>query len=154
MQPCDFLVSQRDVDEIFFFLFIDGPDDFSRHAHDDHAIGDDHSRRHDRACSDEAALADFRMTQQLGADADEGTVAYGFAVNHGPVANGDERADDVGELVIAVDDDIVLHVGAVADGDGGDVAADHDAVPDDDIFPERDFAKNPRGVGDVHLMFV
>ena len=70
------------------------------------------------------------------------------AVHDGRVADRDVAADAVGAVGIHVDDGVVLHVRAVADGDRRVVPANADAVPDVDVDPEAHARGHGRGVGD------
>ena len=96
---------------------------------------------HQCAGGDDGAFADFAAVEQGGAHADEGVVVDGAGVDGDVMADGDVAADVGGAgLVGDVDAGAVLHVGAVADGDGCDVAA-HDGVePDGAVVAHRDVA--------------
>src|SRR6185312_12478784 len=76
------------------------------------------------------------------------------------VADGDVLADHRGEaaelrvraVVAHVDDGAVLDVGARADADEVDVAADHDAGPQGDVVAEHDVADERGGRIDVDAL--
>jgi len=90
---------------------------------------------------DDAALADLAAVEEGGAHADEGVVADGAGVDGDVMTDGDIGADVGGSGVVGdVDAGAVLHVGAVADGDGGDVAT-HDGIePHGTLVTQGDIA--------------
>ncbi len=126
--------------------------DLARDAHDNHVVGHDKAGGNDSAGGDDTVVADFGVAEDSTVHADEATVANGFAVADGVVPDGDGFTYDVGEATVAVDCGVVLHIGVFADGDGGDIAADGGAVPDIDVFVERDFTEDAGGVSDVNIV--
>src|SRR2546425_459586 len=110
----------------------------------DGGVGDDH-----RAGGDEAFLADSRAGEEGGGHADEGAAADELAVDDGAVADHYVVFDDVGDAGIAVNDGLVLDIDALADGHGGDVAADDGVEPDAGLAADADVADDGAVVGAV-----
>ena len=107
------------------------------------------ARRDDGTGGDEAFFADVGVAEQDRAHADERAAADALAVDDGAVADRDVIFDRVGEAGVAVDDGAVLDVDALADGDGGDVAADDGAEPDAGVGAEADVGGDGGVVGEV-----
>lgn len=108
----------------------DGFDVFGRYAAPDLSGGDLRVLQHQGAGGDDGTFAHFAAVEQCRTHADEGVVADGAGVDGDVVADGDVRAD-VGRsrLMGHVDARPILHIGTVADGDGGYVAAHHRIKP-------------------------
>lgn len=68
------------------------------------------------------------------------------------VTDADVFADVVVRASVAVDDDVFLAVGALADGDGGDITADDGPVPEVNPLTEGDLAHDTGGVGEVDVL--
>src|SRR5690606_23611851 len=121
-------------------------------------LADGLARRHDRAGPDEAERLHHRAVEHGRPHADQREVADPACVHDGAVANGDIAADHRREaarpgerpLVGHVHHGAILDVGARADLDRIDVAADHAARPDGDVVAEADPADDGRSRIDVH----
>ena len=131
------------------FLGAQVADDFRGGAHDEGtgrnmgALGDEGVR------ADDAALADDGAVEDGGAHADEAIVLDGAGVENRAVSDGDEFADAHGEVLGEVDDAAVLDVGAFADFDVVDVAAEDGGGPDAAVRGEADVADDDGLGGDV-----
>ena len=100
-----------------------------------------------------------RAVEEARAHADEAVVADGAGGDDAAVAGGHAFADEgrvaglgVRAVVADVDDGAVLHVGAGADADVIDVAADDRARPDGDIVAQFDVTDEGAGRIDVHAL--
>ena len=69
-------------------------------------------------------------------------------MKHGHVADGDVVADVAAVICGEVEDGAVLDIGAAADGDGVDVAAEDGVVPDAGVFSDGDIAEDDSAFGD------
>jgi len=121
-----------------------GDADYERAWWDDGALGDDGSG------GDDGASADAGSVEDDGADADEDVVFHDAAVDGGVVADGDSVADEDGVAIFhAVEHGAVLDVGAGADADLVDVAAEDGVHPDGGVLAEDDVADDLGGDVDV-----
>ena len=127
------------------FAGLDRPHDPTRHAHDAHAVRHRQPRRDHGTGGHHAPAADRRPPQHRRAHADQRAVADGHPVDDRAVADHDVVADVVRHAAVAVDDGVVLHVGAASDRDGGDVAADDGVEPNAGVGTGGDVADD-RGV--------
>ena len=108
--------------------------------------------RQHRAGGEHGVALDLAAVHDDRAEADEGAVVEDAAVDHGHVADQHVFADERGEplggparpLRIDVDHAAVLDVGARADPDRVDVAAQHAIVPDARLGPDFDVADQLR----------
>src|SRR5690242_17101020 len=110
----------------------------------------------ERAGGDDAASADVHAVQNDRAHADEAARLDDAAVQRAAVADGDVIAKDEGVLVAHdVEHAAVLNVGARADADVVDVAANHGTGPnagvvaDDDVTDDDGGGVNVGGGGDL-----
>ena len=113
---------------------------------DERAGRDLFSRRHQGVRADDGTRADFRAVENDRAHADEHFVVDRAGVDDRAVADRDQFADDRRIIVGEMDDGAVLNIGARADDDAVNVAAQNGAIPDARFFAERDVA-NDGGVG-------
>jgi len=67
----------------------------------------------------------LRSIENDGAHPDEHFIRDGAGVNDRAVTDGDIGADARSEFAVEVDDSAVLNIGALADDDAIDVAAEH-----------------------------
>ena len=102
--------------------------------------------QHKGAGGDDGTLPHLAVVEDGGTHAYEGTVADGAGMEGDVVAYGDVAAYTRGADVVGhVYAGAVLHVGAVADGDGGHVAAHHGVEPHRALVAQRHIA-HQRGV--------
>ena len=118
-------------------------------AHDHGAIGKLFALGHQRACANQAVVADLGTVQHHRTDADQAFVADGATMQHHFVAHGHMLADGQGLAEVAVQHAGILDVGAFADGDGLVVATDDGAKPDAGVGPQADIAHDFGTVGHV-----
>ena len=126
-------------------------DDFPGRTKHERTGRDFHALRHQRVRTDEALLADFRAVQNDRAHADEAFVADGAGVNNGGVADGDKSSEDARKIIRQMHDGIVLNVAARADDDAIDVAAQNGVVPNADLVAQSDVAEDHRAFCDVNV---
>ena len=92
--------------------------------------------RDHRTRSNDGTRTDARVVEDNGTDADEHLVLYDAAVYGGVVAYGDQFADVDGvQVAHSVENRAVLNIGARADADGVDVAANDGVHPDAGVLP-------------------
>ena len=102
--------------------------------------------QHQGAGSHNGALPYLAVVEQGGTHAYEGAVMDGAGMHGDVVANGDIAADMGGAGVVRhMDTGAVLHVGAVANGDGGHIATHHSVEPHRTLVTQRHIA-HQRGV--------
>src|SRR5690348_924224 len=104
--------------------------DPGRDSDRDHAVGNDHPRRHGGTRRDQGAAADDDAVQDRGAVAHQRLGADDRAVHHAQVADRGALADLGHRVIAAVPHRTVLDVRAVPDDDRAEVGAEHGAVPD------------------------
>ncbi len=125
-----------------------------RAADPDLARRDMLARAEQRAGREHGAFADAAIVHRHRAHADEGAVLQRRAVDHRHVADHAVLADDrratfrVGPRPFHMKDAAILHVGARADDDPVDVAAQHAVVPHARVGPDGHVADDPRAGGD------
>ena len=97
--------------------------------------------KHQGASGNDRPLAHLAMVEEGGPHADEGTVVDGAGVDGAVVSDGDVAADLGGTGIVGdMDAGAVLHVGAVAYGDGGHIASHHCIEPDRALVAQRHIA--------------
>lgn len=107
----------------------------------------------DGACGYYGVGLDSSAVEDYGAHADEDTVGDFGAVDYGGVAYGDVVADyGVVTLVGAVDDGVILHIDAVAETYGSDIATEYCAEPHATTIAHSDIAYDGGGWGDVAVL--
>src|SRR5438876_6806295 len=121
--------------------------DFAGMAYDEAAGRNIGALEEQGACGNDAAFADGYAVEDDGAHADEAAVGDVAAVQGNTVADGDVVAEDQ-RIFVAHDvkDRAVLDIGARADADVVDVAADHRAGPDAGVFAD-DHVADEHGSG-------
>lgn len=108
---------------------------------------------HQGAGGHDRPLADVAVVEQGGAHADECAVADGAGVDGGVVPDGHVVADGGGAGGVGhVDARPVLHVGAVADGDGRHVAPHHGVEPDGAPVAHGDLANDGGVLAEVAVL--
>jgi hypothetical protein len=137
------------VADVGDFLGMQRADDFGGGAHDERAGWNARALGDERVGADDAAFADDGFVEDGGAHADEAFVLDGAGVEDGAMADGDEFADDGGDVVGEVDDAAVLDVGAFANVDVVDIAAEDGGGPDAAAGGEPDVADDDSLGGDV-----
>ena len=140
------------VSRVLFVGFGDGgvelPDDFGGRAEHEAVGRDDGVFGYEGMGSDDGAVADDGSVEHDGSHADEATVFYGAGVQDGAVAHGDVVAEAAGGSAFDVQAAEVLHVAAAPDFDGGEVGAQHGAVPDGAAVAESDVTDEVGAGGD------
>jgi hypothetical protein len=128
----------------------EGAADLAGHS-GDQGIGRDVSALWDEGTGgDDGIGADMGSVEDDGADANQDVVFQGAAVDGGVVADGAAVSDDHRvEVALAVEDSTVLDVGASADADTVDVAAEDGVHPDGGLGAELDVADNLGGGVDI-----
>ena len=97
--------------------------------------------KHQCTGGNNGSLAHLTAVEERTAHADEGTVMDGAGVDGDVMAYGDVAADVCGASVVGdVDARAVLDVGAVANGDGGNVAAYNGIEPNRTFVAHGDIA--------------
>jgi len=105
-------------------------DDPGRDSDRDHAVGNDHPRRHGGTRRDQGPAADDDAVQDRGTVTHQRLGADDGAVHHAQVADRGALADLGHRVIAAVQHRTVLDVRAVPDDDRAEVGAEHGAVPD------------------------
>ena len=83
------------------------------------------------------------MIEQGGTHTDESSVANGAGMHCGIVTYGDIIANDGGTSGVGdMNARTILHVGAVADGDGSHISTYHSIKPDGTFITHSDFAND------------
>ena len=109
--------------------------------------------QHQGAGGDDGAFAHLAVVEQRGTHADEGTVADGAGVDGDVVTDGDVATDMRGaRLVGHVDAGAVLHVGVVADDDGGHVATHNGIEPHRALVAQRHVAHQGGVLAEVAVL--
>jgi O-acetylserine/cysteine efflux transporter len=106
------------------------PRDLGRDPQGDHAIGDDHARRHRSAAGDQGPAADDRAVEHRGAVSDQRLRADDGAVHHAQVADGRPFTDLGHGIVAAVQDRPVLDVCSPPHDDRPEISPQDGPVPD------------------------
>ena len=104
------------------------------------ALPDAGARRDHGTGGDERLLADHRVVENRGADADQATVLQGAAVDDGGVADRDAGTDGGRRGEVDVHDAAVLDVAALADGGLVEIDANDGAEPDAAFGADLDVA--------------
>src|SRR5277367_1034979 len=135
----------------------DLPDDPGRDAGGQHAIGDDHARRHRGAARNQRPAADDRAVEHRGPVTHQRFLADDRAVDHAQVADGRPLPHLGHRVAAAVQHRPVLDVRAPPHEDRSEVGAQHRAVPDgrlglDAHVPDQGGRRrDPRGGADLRL---
>src|SRR6266567_3308889 len=135
----------------------DLPGDPGRDPHGEHAVGDDHPRRHRRARRDQGAAAYASAVEHRSAVAHQRFRADDGPVDHAQVTDGGALADLGHRVGAAVQHRTVLDVRAAADQDRAEIGAEHGPVPDGgfgldpDVPDQGGRRRDPRRWADVRL---
>ena len=115
------------------------------------AVGHDGAGAEHRAGRDDAIIADDAIAEDDGFHAEEGAVADAAAVDDCAMADGNVIADVEGFAGVAMQDAMFLDVGAIADANGGDIAAGDGLKPEGAVVADGDVATDD-GVGGLPVV--
>src|SRR5699024_12812420 len=99
--------------------------------------------------TDNAIAADGGAVQHHGLDADQAVVADGAAMQHGLVTDRHALADIERKAFVGMQNAVILNIGARADNEVVDVAAQHRVEPDANILAQHYAAQHDRILGSV-----